>query len=113
MAEMLGLPKDALKLKSRYAPRGETLEVLNPRQDREWGLAVRRQNVAVLARLRRVDGECGSFCVGVYHMPCLYGSVEHRQTQNIHVLALRSALASMAKSGKEPCVLMGDFNIKP
>jgi len=113
MAEVLGIHRDALDLQSRYAPQGPTVEVLNPRQDREWGLAVRRQNVAVLARLRPVSGDLGAFCVGVYHMPCLFRCMEERQTQNIHVLALRTALAGMAKTETEPCVLLGDFNIKP
>lgn len=113
MAEILGIHKDALDLKSRYAPHGETVEVLNPRQNREWGLAGRRQNVAVLARLQPTNGDSRAFCVGVYHMPCLYGSTEHRQTQNIHVLALRNALAGLAENPGEPSILLGDFNIKP
>lgn len=111
MADICGIHEGALDLKSRYAPLGPTVEVLNPRQDREWGLAVRRQNIAVLARLRPLDGPPGSFCVGVYHMPCLYGSCEHRQTQAIHLLALRGALAALRATPKEPCVLIGDFNM--
>eukprot|EP00928_Gymnodinium_smaydae_P028739 TRINITY_DN21847_c0_g1_i1.p1 TRINITY_DN21847_c0_g1~~TRINITY_DN21847_c0_g1_i1.p1 ORF type:complete len:420 (+),score=39.38 TRINITY_DN21847_c0_g1_i1:184-1443(+) len=113
MAEILGIHSEALNLQSRYAPRGPTVDALNPRQDREWGLAVRRQNVAVLARLRPADGCAVAFSVGVYHMPCLFGSSEHRQTQNIHLLGLRAALANMAKTKDEPCILLGDFNIKP
>jgi len=46
-------------------------------------------------------------------MPCLFGSVEHRQAQNIHLLAVRQALVGMAKIPGEPCVLLGDFNIRP
>lgn len=113
LAEILGIHKDALDLNARYAPRGPTVEALNPRQNREWGLAVRRQNVAILARLRPSTGDCGALCVGVYHNPCLFRSAEERQTQNIHILALRSALANMAKSPEEPLVLLGDFNIQP
>merc|ERR1719265_202372 len=113
MADICGIHKDALDLRSRYAPRGPTVEVLNPRQDREWGLAGRRQNIAVLARLRPRDGPPGSFCVGVYHMPCLFGSTEHRQTQSIHLLALRGALADLRATPGEPCVLIGDFNLRP
>jgi len=113
MAEILGIHRDALNLESRYAPKEPTVEAINPRRDREWGLAVRRQNVAVLARLRPVDCDVGAFCVGVYHMPCLFGSCEHRQTQNIHVLALKAALADMAKTAQEPLVLLGDFNLTP
>ena len=113
MAQILGLHRDALNLNYRYAPQGPTLEMLNPRQDREWGLAARRQNVAVLARLRPIQQDGRSFCVGVYHMPCVFGSNEHRQTQNIHALALKSALSNLRATSDEPCILMGDFNIKP
>merc|ERR1712032_248213 len=117
MEDILGIRPGALDLQSRYAPHGPTVEALNPRQDREWGLAVRRQNVAVLARLRPRGSPHGlgsdAFCVGVYHMPCLYRSCEERQTQNIHILALKKAIVDMSRDSEEPCVLLGDFNIKP
>lgn len=113
MAEILGIHREALNLEWRYAPKEPTVEAINPRRDREWGLAVRRQNIAVLARLRPIDCDVSAFCVGVYHMPCLFGSCEHRQTQNIHVLALKGALAGMAKTAQEPLVLLGDFNLTP
>mmetsp|Transcript_128139 Transcript_128139/g.362788 ORF Transcript_128139/g.362788 Transcript_128139/m.362788 type:complete len:379 (+) Transcript_128139:2-1138(+) len=110
LADLLGINPENLNPNSRYAPRGPTVDALNPRQDREWSLAEGRQNMAVFAQLQPADGS-GPFCVGVYHMPCLFGSVESRQAVNIHAMALRSALADFA--GGEPFVLLGDFNLRP
>lgn len=110
LAEILGISPENLNRKARHAPRGPTVDVLNPRQDREWSLATRRQNMAVLARLRPTDG-AAPVAVGVYHMPCLFGSVEHRQVVNIHAMALRNALVDLAAGSH--VVLLGDFNLKP
>lgn len=110
-AELMGVDAEGLKPNARRSPRGEMLDVLNPRRNREWALAARRDNVAVIARFKPLDGSSADFCVGVYHMPCLFANTEDNQTKNIHTLALRAEMAKF--SNGDPCILLGDFNFRP
>lgn len=77
----------------------------------EWNSARKRTNEAVFARLRPRAGCRRPFCVGTYHMPCLFGPPEKVRVMNIHAFLLLKRLREFA--GQDPVVLMGDFNIKP
>ena len=53
-----------------------------------------------------------TFAVSTYHMPCLFGSDEKVQVMTNHAsLAAQQALRFAGEG--TPCVLTGDFNIKP
>jgi len=110
MSDLLRVDPESINPDARRSPRGPNVEALNPRKDREWALAQRRQNIAIFARLRPLDRVGGTFSVGVYHMPCLFATVEDCQSKNIHTLALRNEFAKFAAGG--PCVLLGDFNFR-
>lgn len=80
--------------------------------DFEWKLAQGRFNEAIFVRLRpRHDPLKRNFCVSTYHMPCLFGTPEKVRAVNIHTYLLLRKLRTFA--GKDPAVLMGDFNFKP
>ena len=52
-----------------------------------------------------------AFCVGTYHMPCLFGSVDKERVMVIHA-SLAAARVKKVAAGKR-YVLCGDFNVKP
>lgn len=86
---------------------------LKPLDDNfEWRTAQNRHNEAIFVRLR-ARGQPGGkpFCVGTYHMPCLFGPPEKVRVVNIHTYLLLARLKKFA--GDDPVVLMGDFNFKP
>jgi 2',5'-phosphodiesterase len=75
-----------------------------------WAVAQGRSNELIFARLcHRQDGAV--FCIATYHMPCLYGSVQKRQTMIIH--ASLAAQYIQALAADDPYVWAGDFNIVP
>jgi endonuclease/exonuclease/phosphatase family metal-dependent hydrolase len=72
-----------------------------------WALAMKRENTAVMVRLKK-QGVGGSFVVATYHMPCLYYCPP---TMSIHASLVVKAVQKWA--GGDPYVLMGDFNFMP
>jgi len=74
-----------------------------------WKEAEKRHNAVVMARLQ--DKESGEiFCVGTYHMPCLFGSDLKCQVMSIHLALLFQHAQRFA--GKDPLIIAGDFNVK-
>lgn len=77
-----------------------------------WQIAERRFNQALFARLRPKGGSSapngGTFCVGTYHMPCLFNI---RPVMVIHTSLVIKHLARLA--GSDPLVFAGDFNFNP
>ena len=75
-------------------------------------IAERRFNQALFARLRPKRGSSapngGAFCVGTYHMPCLFNI---RPVMVIHTSLVIKHLARLA--GSDPLVFAGDFNFNP
>lgn len=85
-----------------------------PQEDKqfEWNMAKGRANEAVFVRLRaRGQPLAPSFCVGTYHMPCLFGTPEKVRVVNIHTYLLMARFRAFA--GNDAAVLVGDFNFKP
>lgn len=75
-----------------------------------WANAKRRYNQIVTVRLK--DKETGAiFLVASYHMPCLFGSPEKRQTMVIHASLAAQHVHNI--SNGDPYMLVGDFNFKP
>ncbi|KAJ8599913.1 hypothetical protein CTAYLR_002850 [Chrysophaeum taylorii] len=77
---------------------------VSPRPFDTWHEALRKQNTLVVASFE-------DFCVAVYHMPCLFGSIPKEQVMVIHATLAANAARDLA--GGKPYVLAGDFNIKP
>jgi len=76
-----------------------------------WAETKRRHNFVVSANLRcKVSGKLVS--VSTYHMPCLFGSDAKVQVMTNHVCLAAQQALRFAGDGT-PCVLAGDFNIKP
>lgn len=67
----------------------------------------------LFARLRPKDGSAdlpngGTFCVGTYHMPCLFN------IRPVMVMHTSMAIKHLAKlAGSDPLVFAGDFNFNP
>lgn len=77
-----------------------------------WQSARGRSNQIAMVRLR--DRETGvTFWVASYHMPCLFGSAEKRQTMVMHSYLALKTLQSKADRTGDPYVLLGDFNLQP
>lgn len=75
-----------------------------------WKVAKSKHNAVVWARLRQKDHNV-VFCAATYHMPCLFGTTEKRQTMILHTSLLSNYLQRMCKD--DPYLLAGDFNFKP
>lgn len=73
-------------------------------------LGERRFNQALFVRLRAKDDAAngGTFCVGTYHMPCLFNA---RPVMVMHTSMVIKHLARLA--GSDPLVFAGDFNFNP
>lgn len=75
-------------------------------------LAERRANQALFARLRPKGSTSapngGTFCVGTYHMPCLFNVPP---VMVMHTSMVVKHLARLA--GSDPLVFGGDFNFNP
>lgn len=80
------------------------------RQDDEWNLAKQKTNEAIFVRLRP-HAPSPSFCVGTYHMPCLFGDLAKVRALNIQTCMLLQRFKDFARD--DAAVLMGDFNFKP
>lgn len=110
--EVTGIRKFASNLKKRV---GNALTALTSSLEYErppfdgWKEARKKHNVLVTATLKPKHGE--AFCVGTYHMPCLFGSVDKERVMVIHA-ALAARRVQQVAAGK-PYVLCGDFNVKP
>lgn len=77
------------------------------RRKSPWLAARERRNVLIFARLRaRANG--AEFCVGTYHMPCVWWSPPFML---IHCALALSTFQKLA--GDTRALLAGDFNIKP
>ncbi|CAN0432619.1 unnamed protein product [Ectocarpus sp. 12 AP-2014] len=78
-----------------------------------WQIAERRFNQVLFARLRPKTGSAdlpngGTFCVGTYHMPCLFN------VRPVMVMHTSLAIRHLAKlAGPDPLVFAGDFNFNP
>eukprot|EP00904_Undaria_pinnatifida_P008588 jgi/Undpi1/485/HiC_scaffold_10.g03951.m1 len=83
-----------------------------PEEENPWKIAERRFNQALFARLRPKGSSSapsgGTFCVGTYHMPCLFNI---RPVMVIHTSLVIKHLAGLA--GSDPLVFAGDFNFNP
>jgi len=76
-----------------------------------WSETRRRHNFLVSANLRcKRSGRRVS--VSTYHMPCLFGSDAKVQVMTNHAALAAQQALRFAGEGT-PCVLAGDFNIKP
>lgn len=77
-----------------------------------WMTAKGRSNQLAMVRLKdRATG--ATFWVGSYHMPCLFGTPEKRQTMVMHAYLALKALQDKAARTGDPYVLLGDFNFQP
>merc|ERR1719195_351811 len=86
-------------------------ESKNRKENFDWNTAKDRGNEGIFVRLHpRGQPQLPSFCVSVYHMPCLFGPPEKVRVVNIHTYLLLKRLKDFA--GNDPAVLMGDFNFK-
>jgi len=75
-----------------------------------WHETERRHNILVSANLRcKKSGK--RLSVTTYHMPCLFGSDAKVQVMTNHVSMAAQGALQFAEG--TPCVLAGDFNIKP
>eukprot|EP00903_Cladosiphon_okamuranus_P007240 g7026.t1 len=78
-----------------------------------WQIAERRFNQVLFARLRPKKASPklpngGTFCVGTYHMPCLFN------VRPVMVMHTSLAIKHLAKlAGSDPLVFAGDFNFNP
>ena len=68
-----------------------------------------RENPMICIKFR--GWHCGTFTVGTYHMPCLFGSAQKEKAVNCHLILARLFLTEF--SGGSPFFFLGDFNIKP
>ena len=111
--EITGIRKLASNLKTRLknvvSALTSSLEYERPPFD-GWKEARKKHNVLVTATLQPKKGG-DAFCVGTYHMPCLFGSVDKERVMVIHA-SLAAARVKKVADGKR-YVLCGDFNIKP
>jgi 2',5'-phosphodiesterase len=75
-----------------------------------WDFSERRFNILVSAVLReKASGK--AFCIGNYHMPCAYYAP---MVMSIHSeMAAQHVQRIAMEHGDVPCILAGDFNIKP
>lgn len=76
-------------------------------------VAERRFNQVLFARLRPKGASTdlpngGTFCIGTYHMPCLFNN---RPVMVMHTSMAIKHLAKLA--GSDPLVFAGDFNFNP
>ena len=111
--EITGIRKLASNLKTRLknvvSALTSSLEYERPPFD-GWKEARKKHNVLVTATLQPKKGG-DAFCVGTYHMPCLFGSVDKERVMVIHA-SLAAARVKKVADGKR-YVLCGDFNVKP
>ena len=79
-----------------------------PKED-PWKLALNRFNQMVTVKLSpKGAGGKGAFCVGTYHMPCMFRSPS---VMTIHCALSAQHIQRYARG--MPYVYCGDFNIKP
>eukprot|EP00184_Porphyridium_aerugineum_P008132 CAMPEP_0184692374 /NCGR_PEP_ID=MMETSP0313-20130426/884_1 /TAXON_ID=2792 /ORGANISM="Porphyridium aerugineum, Strain SAG 1380-2" /LENGTH=275 /DNA_ID=CAMNT_0027150201 /DNA_START=115 /DNA_END=942 /DNA_ORIENTATION=- len=74
-------------------------------QKSEWVMAKERENVMITAQFQLEEK---MFCVGVYHMPCMFFA-----PTSMAIHCALSAQNIMKRAQGLPFVLAGDFNIKP
>lgn len=78
-----------------------------------WKLAERRYNQALFARLRVKKRDIavandGVFCVGTYHMPCMF------MVPSVMTIHTSMAVKHFARlAGEDPLIFAGDFNFTP
>lgn len=79
-------------------------------EDTAWEAAANRHNQMVSLRLRSKDPKdrLKTFCVGTYHMPCMY---RLPAVMLIHSAMSAQHIQKFAK--KDPYIFTGDFNIQP
>ena len=75
-----------------------------------WAVSEAKANTCVFLRLQTRDGLSGGrrFCVGTYHMPCVFWDQR--------VMVIHSALVAQKTqqlAGSDPYILAGDFNFRP
>ena len=73
-----------------------------------WDMSKNRYNQSITLKLSDKNDERKQFCIGNYHMPCLY---YERRAMTIHTALLLQNLAKFSK--KTPYILAGDFNTTP
>ena len=77
--------------------------------DEAWRVTKSRKNQMIVVRLKALKSDrLREFCVGTYHMPCVFESPQ--------VMVAHTALSAqnlLRQAGGLPCVFAGDFNVKP
>eukprot|EP01088_Endostelium_zonatum_P010234 TRINITY_DN23606_c0_g1_i1.p1 TRINITY_DN23606_c0_g1~~TRINITY_DN23606_c0_g1_i1.p1 ORF type:complete len:396 (-),score=63.85 TRINITY_DN23606_c0_g1_i1:27-1214(-) len=73
-----------------------------------WNEALQRRNTGIFVRLRTKTKPQQNFCVGVYHMPCVYYDQAH---MILHASFFSQMIEGLAKV--DPYILAGDWNFKP
>lgn len=81
--------------------------IFGARQQDHWELARNRANTMVMVRLKSRSGG-KTFCVGTYHMPCMFWAPK---VMVIHSALVCQKIQAFAKDSH--CILLGDFNFKP
>ncbi|CAM9771725.1 unnamed protein product, partial [Hapterophycus canaliculatus] len=117
LGALMKLAGRGIKRPREEADRGEAAVVQVPPREavNPWQIAERRFNQVLFARLRPKNASSasdvtsgGTFCVGTYHMPCLFN------IRPVMVMHTSLAIKHVAKlAGSDPFVLAGDFNFNP
>eukprot|EP01124_Arcella_intermedia_P033307 TRINITY_DN7954_c0_g1_i1.p1 TRINITY_DN7954_c0_g1~~TRINITY_DN7954_c0_g1_i1.p1 ORF type:complete len:325 (-),score=55.52 TRINITY_DN7954_c0_g1_i1:8-982(-) len=112
MGVALAYPRDLYAMKDLKIHRLTDLcaNMPPPGQWDAWQSARECTNVLILAHLQQ-KSTSKEFSLGVYHMPCYYGSTEKMKAMNIHVILLVQYCQDAA--GGRPLVVVGDFNFYP
>jgi mRNA deadenylase 3'-5' endonuclease subunit Ccr4 len=110
--QILGRAKKLLEL-LRFLPNPKSITdhwAVSQNIADHWAISQNRFNVLVTIKLQDKKSQ-KSFCVGNYHMPCLYYAP---MVMTIHTdLAARHVQRLAEKDTQVPYILAGDWNIKP
>lgn len=85
----------------------KAIGLLTPPKEDHWSMSQRRFNILVTTTLKE-KATSQEFAVGCYHMPCAFYMP---MTMTIHCELAAQHVQKIA--GSKPCVLAGDWNIKP
>lgn len=72
-----------------------------------WAVAKARANTLIFLRLQCLTSKV-VFCIGTYHMPCVF---KVPQVMTCHAALVSQRMQALA--GIDPYILAGDFNFKP
>jgi len=95
---------------SGFQPRHRPEQPEQPAKFQYLAQARRRENTLVAVHLQSTIHKNQSVWVGCYHMPCAY---QEPQLMVMHAALAAQHVQRLAIASQAPCVLAGDWNIKP